>query len=46
MTCQVERESYIYVDLDANEMYDPEIDGETFNREFSTFEDEIGDSCC
>ena len=46
MTCQLERESYVYVDLNANKMYDPEIDGEIFNYEFLRFEDEIGDLCC
>ena len=45
-TCSIEQESYIYVDLDANEMYDQMIDGDYFNYDLSTAEDVTGDACC
>ena len=46
MTCTVEDESYVYVDLDANEQYDPEIDGERFDYQSTSEVDETGDQCC
>ena len=36
MTCTVESESYVYVDLDANEQYDADIDGERFDYVFNS----------
>ena len=45
-TCTVESEVFFYVDLDANTMYDPEIDGEQFAYDLSTTVDETGDACC
>ena len=46
MTCTVEDESYVYVDLDANEQYDADIDGEIFDYQFNSEVDETGDQCC
>ena len=43
-TCTVESEVFFYVDLDANTMYDPEIDGEQFAYDLSTTVDETGDA--
>jgi hypothetical protein len=45
-TCEVETESYVYVDLDANQMYDQMVDGDYFNYDLSTTVDETGDACC
>ena len=45
-TCEVETESYIYVDLDANLMYDQLVDGDYFNYDLSTTVDDTGDACC
>ena len=46
MTCTVEDESYVYVDLDANEQYDAEIDGERFDYQFNSEVDVTRDQCC
>ena len=45
-TCEVETESYVYVDLDANLMYDQLVDGDYFNYDLSTTVDDSGDACC
>ena len=45
-TCEIETESYTYVDLDANQIYDQLIDGDYFNYDLSTREDDAGDACC
>lgn len=45
-TCTVESEVFFYVDLDANSMYDPEIDGEQFAYDLSSTIDMTGDQCC
>ena len=45
-TCTVESEVFFYVDLDANTMYDPEIDGEQFGYEVSSADDPTRDQCC
>ena len=45
-TCDLEIESYVYVDLDANQMYDMTIDGEQFAYSFTTEPDFLGDQCC
>jgi hypothetical protein len=45
-TCEVETESYVYVDLDANLMYDQLVDGDYFNFDLSTTVDDSGDACC
>ena len=45
-TCDVEVESYVYVDLDANKMYDPIIDGPQYAYNVETHTDSYGDECC
>ena len=45
-TCDVEVESYVYVDLDANKMYDPVIDGPQYAYNVETHTDSYGDECC
>ena len=42
----MEIEEYVYVDLDANNMYDMMIDGEQFAYSFTTDVDLSGDRCC
>jgi len=46
MTCTVESEVFFYVDLNANSMYDPEIDGEQFGYDLSSTIDLTFDQCC
>ena len=46
MTCNVETETYFYVDLDANQMYDMEVDGAQFAYDKTSVVDLTGDACC
>ena len=44
--CRTDVEDFYYVDLDANEEYDPAIDGEQYDYVLTENIDASGDECC
>ena len=44
--CTTSVEDFYYVDLDANEEYDPLIDGQQYDYIFTTTIDATGNTCC
>ena len=44
--CRTAVEDFYYIDLNANEQYDPEIDGEQYDYEITNVIDQSGDACC